>query len=135
MLKEGTMSRKQFRNGGFRLGPLGWFPRLGMGLLAFAADSRAGRGYGSDTGTCPPGYTGGGRIPSQICCFVARLDNECCYPTGGSKADYICKPGYQKTIWFCTSGTSVYGCGECSQGNSCGAGPWECSIIFEAQRC
>lgn len=128
------MSRKRFENGERRSGPLAWFPRLAMNLVAFAADTASGGGYATQA-ACPPGYTGGGQIPSQICCAVARLDNECCYPTGGNKADYICKPGYQKTMWFCTSGSTVYGCGECSRGNSCGAGPWECSIIFEADQC
>lgn len=135
MRKEGTMSRKQFKNGVSRRGPLGWFPRLGMQLLAFAADAGSAGGYAPQTATCPPGYTGGGRIPNQFCCGVARLDNECCYPTGGQKFDYICPPGFKKTMWFCLTGGIVYGCGECSQGNNCYSGPWECSIIFEAKRC
>ena len=129
------MSRKQFRNGNFRLGPLGWFPRLGMGLLAFAADTRSGGGYGMEAASCPPGYTGGGSFSNQFCCGVARRDKECCYPTGGNKYDYICPDGFNKTMWFCNSGSSVYGCGECSGGTSCYYGPFECSIVFEARRC
>jgi hypothetical protein len=134
MLEEGTMSRKQFENGDIRRGPLGWFPRLGMGLVAFAASTGYG-GYTPPTGTCPPGFSGGGSFSDEKCCGVARLDNECCYPTGGSKADYICKPGYNKTMWFCLTGGIVYGCGECAKGNNCDAGPWDCSIVFEAQKC
>jgi len=128
------MSREQFQNGTSRRGPLGWFSRLGMGLVTFAADAASGGGFGAEA-ACPPGYTGGGRIPSQICCGVARMDRECCYPTGGKKQDWTCPNGFKKTIWFCTSGRSVYGCGECSQGSDCYTGRFDCSIIFEAGRC
>lgn len=128
------MKRKQVNAGDFRRGPLAWFPPLGMSLVAFAADAAYGGGFATEAG-CPPGYTGGGRIPSQICCGVARMDKECCYPTGGKKQDYICPNGFNKTVWFCTSGSVVYGCGECSGGTSCYYGPFDCSIIFEARRC
>lgn len=110
-------------------GPLAWFPRLGMKLLAFAAD--AGYGGGTEAAQCPTGFTGGGSVGDMKCCGLAVPNNECCYPTGGKKFDYICPAGYNKTFWFCTMGTSTYGCGECSKGVTCYSGPWVCSIWWQ----
>lgn len=114
--------------------PFGWFPRLGMNLLAFFADGSGG-GYPAATASCPPGYTGGGNVGDMQCCGLAVPNNECCYPTGGSKALYQCPAGYQKTWWFCMVGSKAYGCGECSTGNTCYYGPWQCSIWWEVVPC
>ena len=114
---------------------LGWFPRLGMNLLAFFADSGGG-GYGGEpTGDCPKGYSGGGPIGDDRCCGLAT-DKECCYPDGKSKAQYICPQGWYKTWWFCVEGTQAYGCGECSsEPGSCFDGDYECSIYWKVEPC
>jgi hypothetical protein len=129
--------RKQFQEDDSRRafsersrGPLGWFPRLGMSLLAFAADAG---GAPSADASCPTGYTGGGAVGDQFCCGLARPDNECCYPTGGGKQDFICPSGSNKTMWFCPQGGNIYGCGECSGGKNCFSYPWSCSIAFQVQ--
>ena len=114
--------------------PFGWFPRLGMNLLSFFADASSG-GYGAAAGPCGAGWSGGGTIGDMKCCGLARPDNECCYPQNGSKALFKCKAGFQKTWWFCLVGRQAYGCGECSTGNTCYMGPWECSILWEVVPC
>lgn len=112
-------------------GPLAWFPRLGMTLLAFASDVRTGSSSGA---SCPTGYTGGGSVGNQFCCGLAKPENECCYPTNGGKYDFICPSGSNKTMWFCqvVDGT-FYGCGECSGGKNCFSYPWSCSIAFKVE--
>lgn len=95
-----------------RRGPLGWFPRLGLNLLAFAASYGSGGGSTTTTASCPFGYQGGGSVGNMKCCGLAQPNNECCYPSGGSKSQYICPTGYNKTSWFCVAGTQSVGCGE-----------------------
>jgi len=70
---------------------------------------------------------GGGTIPDDKCCYLARKDNECNWV--GSKSNYTCPDGYYKTMWTCCEGTQLVSCGECSENEtSCWNGPWECSI-------
>jgi len=121
-------------NSGPRRPLFGWFPRLGLNLLAFAADAGAG-GYRAENTACGPGWSGGGTISDQKCCGLARRDKECCYPDNRSKALYRCAPGFQKTWWFCMVGREAYGCGECSSGNTCYIGPWDCSIMWKVEPC
>jgi hypothetical protein len=74
-----------------------------------------------------PRTGGGGTIPDDHCCSLARTDNECQW--AGSKADYTCPQGFHRTWWYCCEGTQQIGCGECSgDAYTCWSGPWECSI-------
>jgi hypothetical protein len=79
---------------------------------------------------------GGGPIPDDKCCGLARLDNECIYYFG-DKSSFVCPEGHHRQWWFCCEGTRQLGCGECTPSEeSCFAGPWECSIWWEtAQPC
>lgn len=70
---------------------------------------------------------GGGTIPDDKCCALARKDHECDWTF--KKSNYTCPEGYHKTYWVCCEGTQQIGCGECSEHEtSCWYGPWECSI-------
>jgi hypothetical protein len=69
----------------------------------------------------------------------------CCnlrYPTGpwceysGSRSNFTCPPGFQRSWWFCCEGTRQVACAECSTGASCWSGPWNCSMWwFTGQSC
>lgn len=77
---------------------------------------------------------GGGTIPDDKCCGLARLDNECIYYFG-DKSNYVCPEGYHRQWWFCCEGTRTLGCGECTPSEeSCYIGPWECSIWWETSQ-
>jgi len=70
---------------------------------------------------------GGGTIPDDKCCFLARTDNECRWL--GSKSNYSCPAGYYRQWWYCCEGTQQIACGECTQNPStCWSGGWQCSI-------
>jgi hypothetical protein len=74
---------------------------------------------------------GGGTIPDDRCCVLARKDNECVYYFG-DKSNYVCKEGYYRQWWYCLEGTQRFGCGECTQNaETCWQGDWECSIFWE----
>ena len=77
---------------------------------------------------------GGGTIPDDKCCGLARLDHECHWV--GSKANYTCPQGYNRQWWYCCEGTQQIACGECTPGSTCWSGPWECSIFwYTGQSC
>ena len=70
---------------------------------------------------------GGGTIPDDKCCLLARKDNECNWV--GNKSKFTCPPGWYKQWWVCCEGTQQIACGECTKSqSSCWGGPWECSI-------
>lgn len=69
---------------------------------------------------------GGGTIPDDKCCYLARKDNECHW--FGTKSNYSCPEGYTRQWWYCCEGTQQIGCGECTPQATCWSGPWECSI-------
>lgn len=69
---------------------------------------------------------GGGTIPDDKCCGLARLDRECQWV--GSKSSFTCPPGHTRQWWYCCEGTQQIACGECTPQSTCWAGPWECSI-------
>lgn len=73
---------------------------------------------------------GGGTIPDDKCCHLARRDRECQWI--GSKANFTCPPNYHRTWWYCCEGTQQIACGECGANPStCWSGPWECSIWWQ----
>ena len=78
---------------------------------------------------------GGGTIPDDKCCYLARTDNECRWI--GSKASYTCPSGYYRHWWYCCEGSQQIACGECTRNeSSCWGGPWECSIWwYTGARC
>ena len=69
---------------------------------------------------------GGGTIPDDKCCYLARTDKECMWV--GSKANFSCPPGHTRQWWYCCEGTQQLACGECTPASTCWSGPWECSI-------
>ena len=77
---------------------------------------------------------GGGTIPDDKCCYLARKDKECNWI--GNKSLYSCPPGYNRQWWYCCEGSQQIGCGECTPQNTCWSGPWECSIWwYTGQSC
>jgi hypothetical protein len=75
--------------------------------------------------------SGGGAIPDDRCCGLARLDNECIYSLG-DKSTFTCPEGYYKHWWYCLEGTRTFACGECNEGrNDCFEPDWACSIFWE----
>lgn len=78
---------------------------------------------------------GGGPIPDDKCCYLARTDNECNWV--GSKSNFTCPEGYYRQWWYCCEGTQQIACGECTTSESnCWTGPWECSIWwYTGQSC
>lgn len=105
-----------------------WLSRLGMNLVARFADGGGGYGYGS---TRPEPCKG--PVTPIRCCFLACPDRQC--PYEGDPANYTCPDGYQRSYWTCCEGGTLVGCGECSTGESCGDGPFYCSIAFDAGCC
>ena len=70
---------------------------------------------------------GGGTIPDDKCCSLARLDRECQWV--GKKANFTCPPRYYRQYWVCVEGTRQIGCGECTTDpTSCFGGCYDCSI-------
>jgi hypothetical protein len=61
------------------------------------------------------------------CCQLARPDNECPHDPK-NPSGYTCPSGEYATSWTCCTGNQMVGCGECSGGTNCYAGPWSCSI-------
>lgn len=78
---------------------------------------------------------GGGTIPDDKCCHLARTDNECNWV--GSKSQFTCPEGLYRQWWYCCEGTQQIACGECTESpNTCWSGPFECSIWWETgQKC
>ena len=77
---------------------------------------------------------GGGTIPDDKCCYLARKDKECNWI--GNKSLYSCPQGYNRQWWYCCEGSQQIGCGECTPQNTCWSGPWECSIWwYTGQSC
>lgn len=78
---------------------------------------------------------GGGTIPDDKCCHLARTDNECSWVL--TKSNFTCPEGHYRQWWYCCEGTQQIACGECTlDPNSCWAGPWECSIWwYTGQSC
>lgn len=111
--------------------PSAWLPWLGMNLLSYFADAGSGGGYGGHAGgyKSEPGKPCNEPIGPVKCCFLACPNTECHYE--GDKSKYTCPEGFQRQWWFCCEGTQQIGCGECATGDSCGAGPWACSIWWE----
>jgi hypothetical protein len=73
---------------------------------------------------------GGGTIPDDKCCHLARKDKECMW--AGAKQFYTCPPGYYRQWWYCCEGTQQLGCGECTTNpDTCWSGSFECSIFWE----
>lgn len=78
---------------------------------------------------------GGGTIPDDRCCGLARPDNECHWT--GTKSNFTCPSGYHRWWWYCCDGTQQIACGECTQStSSCWGGPWQCSVFwYTGQTC
>lgn len=77
---------------------------------------------------------GGGTIPDDKCCVLARKDKECQWV--GSKSNFTCPQGYYRQWWYCCEGTQQIACAECTPQNTCWSGPWECSIWwYTGQSC
>jgi hypothetical protein len=69
---------------------------------------------------------GGGTIPDDKCCYLARKDRECNWTV--TKSNFTCPPGHNRQWWYCCEGTQQIACGECTPQQTCWSGPWECSI-------
>jgi hypothetical protein len=78
---------------------------------------------------------GGGTIPDDKCCHLARTDRECNWV--GSKSQFTCPEGNYRQWWYCCEGTQQIACGECTVSQStCWTGPWACSIWwYTGQSC
>ncbi|WP_331771900.1 hypothetical protein OG948_50930 (plasmid) [Embleya sp. NBC_00888] len=61
------------------------------------------------------------------CCSLASC-TMCNYRVAHDR--FYCPTGYNRTVWSCVSGSSMFWCGECSGGTSCWNGPFACSIWF-----
>ena len=61
------------------------------------------------------------------CCSLYYPNGPYCAYTG-SRSNFTCPPGFQRTWWFCCEGTRQVACAECASGSSCWQGPWNCSI-------
>jgi len=82
-----------------------------------------------------PRSGGGGTIPDDKCCVLARLDNECSWV--GSKSNFTCPQGYYRQWWYCCEGTQQIACAECTTSqNTCWSGSFACSIWwYTGQSC
>ena len=70
---------------------------------------------------------GGGTIPDDKCCSLARKDKECSWV--GSKSNFTCNHPYYRQWWYCCEGTQQLACGECTTNtSSCWSGTFDCSI-------
>ena len=70
---------------------------------------------------------GGGQIPDDKCCHLARPDKECNWSL--AKSNYSCPQGFYKQSWYCCEGTQQVGCGECTTNqDTCWSGDFACSI-------
>jgi len=78
---------------------------------------------------------GGGTIPDDKCCSLARRDRECTWY--GSKEHFICPEGFYRHWWICCEGAQQVACGECTQNTaSCFGGHYDCSIWwYTGQSC
>ena len=77
-----------------------------------------------------PSSGGGGTIPDDKCCFLARKDNECKWV--GSKSSFTCPQGFYRQWWYCCEGTHQLACAECTTSQSnCWSGSFDCSIWWD----
>jgi hypothetical protein len=78
---------------------------------------------------------GGGTIPDDKCCVLARPDNECYWI--GSKSNFSCPSGYYRQWWYCCEGSQQIACAECTTNpNTCWSGTFACSIWwYTGQTC
>lgn len=135
-----------FNHGGDRASrdPLAWLSRLGIGLLSFFAqrmDGEAGAAAGSQAQSAEAyksraaeGSNGCGR---PYCCCLANYPGNQCPAPPDQPYDYTCPPNHQKMWWYCTQGTTTYGCGECvpMTSTNCWTGPWPCSKWWKVGSC
>lgn len=92
---------------GSRRGFLGWMGRIGATVVGGLAGVTA---------------LGEEALAAPNCCHLATSVN-----CDGSGPDYRCPAGYQKQVWYCTSGGRTLGCGECTTGRNCRSGNYACS--------
>ncbi|MGH8435636.1 MAG: hypothetical protein ACRERX_14430 [Pseudomonas sp.] len=78
---------------------------------------------------------GGGTIPDDKCCVLARRDKECQWV--GSKSNFSCAQGFHRQWWYCCEGTQQIACAECtSSPSTCWSGSFDCSIWwYTGQTC
>lgn len=112
---------------------LGWLSHIGTGLLSALEPSAAGGGGGYCAQPAPtePPFNPS-KVPIPECCSLWYNINEdpskmCHYPDNNVPA-YTCPDGFQPEYWTCVEGTRIAACAECAAGDSCWAGPWQCSI-------
>lgn len=106
---EFSSSAPQAERIGSRRGFLGWMGRLGMTVVGGIAGVTALR----EPASANPG-----------CCDLAT-STRC---SGG--AGFSCPSGYRKRVWYCASGSTTYGCGECTTGSDCHSGDYACSEVW-----
>lgn len=106
-----TRSRRSF---------LGWAGRVGI----VAVGSAAGLAGLSESASA-------GCFQYSPCCCLGS-SRKC---AGGCK--FTCPGGYRRTAWYCatSSGSRVFGCGECASGSNCHAGPFYCSVYWDDAYC
>jgi hypothetical protein len=56
------------------------------------------------------------------CCFLAS--GTWC---DGTPPNFVCPDGYHREHWYCCHNGQVFGCGECTKGDTCYDGPFACS--------
>jgi hypothetical protein len=95
---------------GSRRGFLGWMGRLGMAVVGGIAGVTALR----EPALANPG-----------CCDLATSTS-----CSGDGAGFSCPSGYNKRVWYCASGNTTYGCGECTTGSDCHSGDYACSEVW-----
>ncbi|MGH8910291.1 MAG: hypothetical protein ACRD0K_28305 [Egibacteraceae bacterium] len=104
-------SARQVEHTASRRGFLGWMGRLGIAVV------------GGVAGLTTLGRPAAAEVTGPGCCNLAvstKCENE--------GPNYKCPDGYQKQLWYCTSGGTTYGCGECTTGPNCRSGDYVCSV-------
>lgn len=63
-----------------------------------------------------------------VCCTLAMPNNWC---QSQGLNDWVCPPGFAKRRWYCcTPSGQMFGCGECTTGNSCWVPDFACSFGY-----
>ena len=104
-----------------------WLGALGIGIVGAISDILA----------TPQAAQAGLASP---CCSLAtntKCSATACRNCGCSSCyHFTCPAGYYKQYWWCTSGTRLIGCGECTKSTStCWSGPFACSIWWDDGAC
>lgn len=100
---------------------LGWAGRVGIVVVGGAAGL---------AGLSDPAAAYCGLQYSPCCCLGSsrKCANGC---------RFTCPSGYHRTAWYCatSSGSRVFGCGECAAGTTCHSGPYYCSVYWDDAYC